>query len=101
MSITCSFDLCNEAITPMWKGLNETGLIRLVPQSVAEPVDGLVQAAFEVDEGIVRPQSLCELVPCHHLARALQQQHQHLERLLLQLHSQAMAAQLAGLSIHF
>src|ERR1700720_921231 len=98
---SCTFNRGNESITTMWKGLDEARLVSVVPQSIAQSVDGFVEAAFEVDEGVVWPQSLCEFFPGHHFARALQQRHQHLKGLFLQLDLRALAAQLAGSRIHF
>jgi hypothetical protein len=82
------------------QGLDETRLLGVVPQSCAKFVNGFIKTALEVDKSVFRPQSFVEFFPRHHLAGTLQQQHERLKRLFLQIDLGALPAQLAGSSIN-
>jgi len=51
-----------------------------IAQPEPKPVGGGVQAAFEIDKGIGRPQMSAQLFARYHLARFLQQGPQHGQR---------------------
>jgi hypothetical protein len=48
-------DLGEKAISALRQSFNKTRLIRAIPKGLAEPIDSLIQATIEVDEGVVRP----------------------------------------------
>ena len=56
---------------------------------------------IKIHEGILRPQALAQLFTGHYFARALQQRHQYLKRLQLQLEARSAAAQLRRLQVGF
>src|SRR6266403_5803712 len=80
-----AFNVCNKAISTLREGLYETWLLGAVPENFTQAVNSFVQTAIEVDEGIVAPQSPGEFFPRYNFAGTLQQQNEHLKRLLLQL----------------
>ena len=96
-----ALDRSYESVSPMRERFDESRLVGVVPQHVAEPVDGLVETAIEVDKGVVRPELSCELLPRHQFARVLEQEQEHLQRLFLQLHPGTLATQLARARIDF
>ena len=53
-----------------------------------------VQVVVEIDEDVVRPEPLPQVLARDHFPRTLQQQRQHSERLLLQWHPHSGLAQL-------
>jgi len=60
-----------------------------------------VEAAIEVDEGVLGPELFLELVAGDHAALLLKQGSQYLERLGLQVQADAVLAQLAYVQIDF
>ncbi len=50
----------------------------------------------EIDEGVGGPEFLAQIIASDHVASALQEQGEHLERLILQAELGAVLAQLAG-----
>src|SRR3954454_17790439 len=92
---------CNKSITVMRQSLHEGWFLGIVAQSGAQLIDGLVQTALEINEGVFRPELPAEFVPGYHFAGALQQKDQRLERLFLKIDSRALTAQLAGAGIDF
>src|ERR1700675_3131865 len=77
----CAFNGRNKAISTLREGLYETRFLGAVPQNFTQAVNGFVQTAIEVDEGVVAPQSLGEFFPGYNFAGTLQQQDEYLKRL--------------------
>ncbi len=66
-------------------------ILKCRPQFLDRSIDGVL----EVHHGIVGPQSSLDLFPIHNLAGTLQQNQQHLARLLLQTNRPIVVAQLS------
>src|SRR5262249_20147857 len=66
-----------------------------IAEHEAQPVDGGVQTAIEIDEHVGRPQLSLQLVACDQPPWVLEQDEQDLERLPLQLLIDAVPPQLA------
>ena len=86
----------DEPVPPPLQRLDEARVVGLVPQRHAQPVDGAVQPAVEVDEGLVGPEPLPERLARHGRAARVEQGLQDPQRLLLQTHPQALPPELAG-----
>ena len=76
------------------------GLSAESPEDLPDLVDSGVEVALDIDKR-VRPETLLQLLPRDHLARALQQDGEHLERLPAELQLHAILAQLARLHVCF
>ena len=79
--------------------LDKAGRVGRVAQRVAQSLHGGVQPVLEVDEGVVGPQALAELVASHELARPLEQHREQLQWLLLKAETCARLSQLARAQI--
>jgi hypothetical protein len=69
-------------------------MIGVVTQGLANFPDGGVQTHIEINKGVGRPYLLLQVFPCYDSAGVGQQLDQHAKRLLLQLDSHAIPAQL-------
>jgi hypothetical protein len=85
-----------ESIPSLRQCLDKPGIIGVVTQSFPHTVDCFVEATVEIDDDIGGPKPLLEFFPRHDFARALDQRHQGLKRLLLQLDPYALFAQFSG-----
>jgi hypothetical protein len=56
----------------------------VVAQRAVQLQDRAADAVLELDNGLVRPERFPDLVVGDHVPRALQQEHQHLKRLVLE-----------------
>src|SRR5579872_3297280 len=70
-----------------------------IPQRVAQPLDGGVDAVVELDHGIIRPQRLADLVAEHHVTGMLEHHEKNAERLLVQPDLDALLAQFGRANI--
>ena len=86
-------------VAPAFDCLNKYGIIRRVPQSVAQPVDGAADAVVEVDEYTLRPERLPELVAAQDLIGAIEQKLQSAKRQILNLDLDAVLAEFTGTQI--
>jgi len=75
-------------------------MLRGIPKRFANLVDGSIQAIIEIHKRIRRPQLAPQFLSRHNLPGILQQQRQHLERLILQTNLQPALAELAGRKVH-
>ena len=73
--------------------MHEAWRLGAVAQGLADLVDAEVQAAVEVDEGVLAPQLLADLFARDHLAGPAGQEPQDFERLGRQAHDGAVTAQ--------
>jgi hypothetical protein len=89
-------NLPDKPVSPLGHGFNKTRSIGDIPKGFPQPFDGVVQAVIEVDKGVGGPKALPQFFAVHHVARMLQQELQDLQRLLLQLHPDAMLPQFSG-----
>src|SRR5262249_17260597 len=74
-------DGSNEAIASAGKRLDVARAFGRVAQSVAQPLDGCVEADIEVHESVRGPKLLAQFFSRDHLTRTLQQQGQDLKGL--------------------
>ena len=63
----------NETVAALGERLDEARRLRRVTQRFPQALDGVVQPAIEIDEGVRRPDLPLELVPRHDLAGVVQQ----------------------------
>jgi hypothetical protein len=75
--------------------------VRGIAERVAQPLDGGVDAVIELDDGVVRPERLADLVAQHHLTGMVQQHEQDAEGLLVKADPDTVLAQLGGSSVQF
>src|SRR5204862_5207471 len=68
-----------------------------IAQREPQPVDGGIEAAFEVDKGVFRPEPPMQLFPSDHCAWFFEQGAQDLQRLRLQLDADALFPQFPGI----
>jgi hypothetical protein len=80
-------------------GLDKSGTIRRISQSIAYFFDRVVQALIKTDVHIGRPNSLPQLLPRDHLPGAVNQQRKHSKRLALQLDLDACLVQFARFQV--
>ena len=90
-----ALDARDEAIAAAMQRLDEARPLGVVAEHGPQPLDGGVQAVLEVDECAVGPQPIAQLVARQQLARMLEHQRQHGERLVLQPEPHAVLAQLS------
>jgi hypothetical protein len=70
-------------------------------ESVAKPIDGVIQTVVEINERVVRPELLAEFIACDHVAGMFQQHGQNLKRLVLQPDSPAVLEEFSCAEIDF
>src|ERR1700722_2679182 len=92
-------DGSEETISPARHGFDEPGILRRITEGVPQSPNGGVQAVIEIDEGVRRPEPVAQLLAGHDFAGLLQKLCQYLERLLLELDLQPLAAQFTGAQI--
>jgi hypothetical protein len=85
------FDLADESIPPARQSLHISRVLRRVAEDLADLVDGGVEVALDIHKG-VRPETLLQLFPADHIARAFQQDGKHLERLPAEFQLHAILA---------
>ena len=86
----------DEAIPPARDGLDESGVIGVIPEDAAELADGPVDAVVGIEEDLLPPDPLRDLFPGDQLSSSFHQQKQQIHRDALQLEHSAGAAQLVG-----
>ena len=94
-------DRRDEAIAPARQRLDEPRVLGRVAEHLAQLLDRRVEGVIEIDEGVGGPEPLAHRLAGDHLARALEEHHQQLKRLLLQLQPDALAPKLPRLEIDF
>src|SRR2546429_9810194 len=78
-------DRCKKAVAATSQGFDETGVFCRVAQGVAETLDGGVETVVEIDKGVGWPQAGAEGFACDDLARALKEDGQKPEGLVLEV----------------
>src|SRR5207237_374751 len=89
-----------KAVTGARESLDISRMIGRVAQCQAKTVDGSIDAALEIDEGILWPKPAAQFIARHHAARIFEQGTEDLPRLGLKADTNALLAQLSGLQIH-
>src|SRR5262245_7290028 len=89
-----AFDACDEAVTAAMQRFDEARAVGVVAEHRAEPLHGGIQPVLEVHERAVRPETIAQLVARQQLARMLEHQSQHGERLILQPEPDAVLSEL-------
>ena len=83
----------DEAVAPPRQGLDIDRLFRRFTQCVAQSFDSRIDAVIELDDGVVRPEPLPDVLAQHHLARVIEQHEQDLEGLVLKANADSVFAQ--------
>lgn len=91
----------DKAIAVPGQRFDEAGRRGVVPQGLTQSFDGTVDAVFEIDEGILRPELLPDLFAGHQFAWTFQQHGQDLEGLTVQLNLQSLLAQFSSAKVNF
>jgi hypothetical protein len=90
----------DEAVPAPSDGFDKSRARRRITQRLSNPVNGLVHAVIEIDEGLGSPQPVAKLFPSDDLTRPLEQHRENLKRLFRQTELHAVLFQLAGTKIH-
>src|SRR5215472_12944025 len=90
----------DKAIPPSRERLHEARVLRRVSQNLANLVNGCVQVALDIDEG-VRPEALLQLLSRHDLSGTFKQYGKDLEGLAAEFQLRSVLAQLSGAEIRF
>src|SRR5262249_11674219 len=94
-------DWRDKAISPPVERLDKARVVSVVAERLPDAANGLVEALLEIDERIERPQLFLQLLTSNHLARPLQQQGEHIQRLPCELNLHSLPAQLSCSKIQF
>ena len=80
-------------------GFYEDRIVGGIPQRVPKTVDGAADAVIEVDEYPLRPESVAKLVAAEDLVRMVEQELQGAKGQILNLDSDAVPAEFAGMHV--
>jgi hypothetical protein len=69
----------DEAVTEPGQRLDELGILSRVTEKAAEFVNGVIQAVFELDKRIGRPQASAQVFPRDHFSGMFDESPQHFE----------------------
>lgn len=94
------FDGSDEAVAATGKGFDEAGIVGGVAQGFAELVDSGVEAVAEIDEGVIGPNTLAELIAGDELAGVLEESGQDLKGLARKLDANAGLAEFTRAQVH-
>jgi len=89
------------AVAPTRQGLNVSRLVGGIPKSYSQSLDCRVDAVFKLDNGVVWPEVLLNLLPRDDVAWPLQKHREDPKRLLGQLDSLTGTQQLPGAKVGF
>src|ERR1017187_9315022 len=90
----------NKPVSPPRHSLHEPRTLRRISQRLPNLVDGRIEVVINIHKG-VRPEALLQFLPRDQVARALQQDGEHLERLSAEPQLHAILAHLARLYVCF
>ncbi len=94
------FDRSDKPIPVARQGLDEAGIVRGVAQGLPEPHDGGIQAMVEVNECVIGPEPLSQLLSCNDFASLFQQDGENATGLLLEPDLTALLAEFTGTQIN-
>lgn len=94
-------DRPHEAIAAAWDSFDVTRGIGVVAEDVAKFFDGRIQGVVEIDESVLRPDPLAELLASDQSARLFKKGHENLERLLLAMKADTGLAKDAARKVQF
>ena len=89
----------DESVAAAGQRLDEPRHIGRVPERIAQPANGSIQAVLEIDECLRRPQSLPQLLAGDEFAGTIQQRLENLKRLIGEIDPDAGLPQLARAQI--
>jgi hypothetical protein len=84
----------------LWDCLNVKGIVGVVAQRLAHPVNGLIEAAVEIDGGI-GPKPIPEFFAGNDLAGVFERESQGMEGLVLKLNLAPLLEQFSGDQVGF
>jgi hypothetical protein len=90
-----SLQLTDKAIAQPDEGLDIARVIGRLTQRIPQPLDCRVDIVIELDNGLVRPQALPNLLTRDYFARGFEEHLEYLNRLLLESNPASLFAQLA------
>ncbi|MGB7590352.1 MAG: hypothetical protein WCD04_18060 [Terriglobia bacterium] len=79
------FHPCHEAVAVARQGLDKARVLRRVIQRLAQSANRVIQAVFMITERLPRPEDAVYLLARHYVIGALEEHHQNLQRLFLQV----------------
>jgi len=82
--LATGFDRSNQTITAAGDCFDIFRTVRRIAQGLPKLFDGRVDAVVELDDGVIRPKSLADLLSVNQVSAALHQHQQDLERLFLE-----------------
>src|SRR6516165_6711007 len=88
-------DLAKKAIAVFRDGFDVSRVLRIIGERLPEFPDGSIQAGFEINEGIVRPELFLEFLAADNFAGAGSQRSQQQHRLLLEANFPSVFAEFA------
>ncbi len=89
-----------EPVAPMRYGLDEPGIISVVSERLPQPIDCLIDAAFEIHDRVVGPEPPLKFFPGQDLAWVLDECKQGLKGLFLKLDPYALLTEFARRQIY-
>ena len=90
---------CYKAVALASDGLHESGLLRVIAQSVSDFSDGGVDAMLGIDKDLAAPEMLGNFISGDELALSLHQQDEQFQRLSFELHRTAATRQFKAATI--
>ena len=87
MWLTSIHNWGDQSISASRYGFYESGIVRRIAQNLAKPVYSCIHAGLELDDGIVRPEALAQVLAKHKFARSFQKGSQNSQRLFRQAYS--------------
>src|SRR5215467_6385644 len=94
-------DRCNKPVAPAAHGFHIGGVVRRVSQALPQALNGAVNSALKVDEYVLGPKLLPQLLARHDFGSFLDQEQQGSKRQFLDLHQRAVSAQLTAPRVDF
>jgi len=89
----------DEAITPLGHRLDETRTACMIVERGAHFRDRKVQSAIELDEGLIAPKVLPQLLARNEFAASTDEEEQRLARLCGEVHTPALPSKFAGVLV--
>src|SRR5215831_16520545 len=95
------FDGRDKTVAPLGERFDEAWDLSRVSEGLPQPVDGLIQAAVEINKSVCAPKPPLQLLPGHHLPGPFQQERQDLKGLIPKLDLQTALAQFSASKVNF
>jgi hypothetical protein len=83
----------DQAVAALWQRLDITRIFRRVAKSLPEPCNSRIQSMFEIDKGVIGPETLSEFFSGNDRSGLFQERSEYLKRLRLQSNPNAVFPQ--------